>query len=271
MRRIRVIVVLGTVLSIVSVFAISGTASASGGLTNYSIQTTNYTVSPGPTQSETPICPVGTVPLGGGFYNSVGAVDNFWSYPTATNGWTVGLGDLYGSDAEGIASAECATAPEGWETPFNSTPTVSGIPASVSVKCPAGDRVLGGGGTGPLSSSFPVKTGTTYSWQVTVNNPNGSTLYAQAVCGKKISGYKLVQSKAVSNPAGAVSFVSVSCPKLRTGQTDIMGGGISSSSNSPAVNITSDGPSSTTEWRPGEYNTSAASSTLTGYAICALT
>ena len=81
----------------------------------------------------------------------------------------------------------------------------------------------------------------------------------------KVPGYTRVNSAVISNPPGAQSAGTVSCPS----GTVVLGGGAFTSSSTPGQQeINTSYPSSITTWQVFVDNTSAASLNFTVYAIC---
>ena len=130
--------------------------AASSSLANYSVQDgTLVEVPAGGEAHATVTCPGGTVSLGGGaMMQSAGtktydAMDA--SAPFGTSGWRAYLGSSGAQATQGLAAVACATEPAGWAQAASAYVT---NPASretpVSVTCPAGTKVLGGG---PFNSS----------------------------------------------------------------------------------------------------------------------
>jgi hypothetical protein len=144
----------------------------------------------------------------------------------------------------------------------------SGQQTTENEPCPAGTFVLGGGedaadgSGGAVNSSYPADNG----WQVRVDNTSGlaDTFTVYAVCSPEPSGYEVVASDRVTNPAGAHSKLGASCPA----GTNVLGGGGSSSSASMSVDLDDSYPDGGS-WKIAMNNDSGSSAEATAYAICA--
>jgi hypothetical protein len=128
--------------------------AASSSLANYSIQYGDLVTVPADSEAQGIVtCPSGTVSLGGGAasegkrtYQAMAA-----SAPYGTNGWRTYLASAGSQSTEGQAAVVCATEPAGWaqvSSAYVSNP--AGKATAVTVNCPAGTKVLGGG---PFNSS----------------------------------------------------------------------------------------------------------------------
>jgi hypothetical protein len=169
--------------------------AASGSLTDYSVQYSAEVTVPADGQAQAVvICPSGTVSLGGGAENvgteTSDAMDA--SAPYGTNGWRSYLSSASSDSTDGFAAVVCAKKPSGWKQ-VSSHYTVNpvGTATAVTVKCPGGRRVLGGG---PFNSSTDpaVNIGLTTSatnlksWHSTENNESSTSESVDewAVCAK---------------------------------------------------------------------------------------
>jgi hypothetical protein len=225
-------------------------------------------------------CPTGTVVLSGGVVQSskrLGVTVNS-SYPVNGDaGWFVLVNNTSGQDVSAEIQAICAKKPRDYtivQSGYFDNPAGAQTGA-IYAACPAGTKVLGGGGfmsngltSVNLNSSWPEERflyPPTYWWVLTVNNASASDnlVFAFAVCGKE-PGYYLAQGTNVSNPAGAQSFASVTCPP----PTTVLGGGIYSSSASTAVNIDSTYVAAN-GWNAWENNASTSNAIIFPVAICA--
>lgn len=265
-----------------------------GNLLNYSVVSAPFTANSGMQTGGTVSCPSGTVVLGGGvFISQSDLTDNVNTSSPAgtpegpsTTAWQGFIDNSSGRTTDFTVYAECATAPVGYTIVSNSADNPAGTQTDgVLATCPAGTKVLGGGGlltSGEtpvaINSSLPVSqkvgTVTTYSWRIDANNASSSDNDAMsyAVCGKKVSGYKLVHGRAVANPAGTETFASAGCPVVNGTQTVPTGGGVYSTSLSTLTNINSTYPNpvSITGWGDFENNGAGKAATITPYAVCAL-
>jgi len=224
------------------------------------------------------VCPANTVPYGGGVF--VGAtsltVNVNSSIPTGT-GWIADVNNASGSSTSFTVYAVCAKRNSWWSIVTSSAVTVNASgQARASVSCPTGAKIMGGGGfsnSGSTSvnqnSSFPVKSGSgksaTFSWFVDENNASTapSSVTAYAVCGHA-KGYTFVAGTSVSNPAGAQTEATATCPSGKVP----MGGGVFSSSGSVSVNTNTTYPLSS-GWAGFENNASTGTATVTTFAVCA--
>lgn len=134
--------------------------------------------------------------------------------------------------------------------------------------CPAGAVIWGGGVfvssislAANINSSFPSGN----AWLGDVNNASGSstTFNVYAICAKQPrTGYS-VRTASFSNPVGAQTTGSVTCPA----HSKPLGGGGFSSSGNTSVNINSDLPLGN-GWRVDMNNASTTAASLTTYVIC---
>jgi hypothetical protein len=172
--------------------------AASSSLTDYSVQYGDSVTIPADGQAQAVvICPSGTVSLGGGAENqgalTYQALDA--SAPYGTNGWRSYMSSAGSESTEGYAGVVCASEPTGWKqvnSPYKSNP--AGKVAKVSVACPGGTKVLGGG---PFNSSTDpaVTIGLTtsqsnlkgwHSWEDN-SSSTGEAVDEWAVCAKATS------------------------------------------------------------------------------------
>jgi hypothetical protein len=167
---------------------------AASSLADYSIQTgATVDVSPNSSVEATVSCPSGTVALGGGWVNEGTAVSdsNGASDPLGSNGWRA-YPAAGPSASDGYAVTPCAAQPSKWAQVSSSyvvNPVSTATP--VSVTCPKGTKVLGGGDFNDSGSSL-VNIGLTSSlsslkgWSTTENNDSSSSesVDAWAVCAK---------------------------------------------------------------------------------------
>jgi hypothetical protein len=128
--------------------------AASSSLANYSIQYSANVAIPANGEAQgIAACPSGTVSLTGGA-NVFGDTANQAmdaSAPYGTNGWRVYMSSVGPDGSTGFVRVACATEPKGWaqvSSAYKSNPADTAT--NVSVDCPAGTDVLGGG---PFKSS----------------------------------------------------------------------------------------------------------------------
>jgi hypothetical protein len=259
-----------------------------GSLQSYSVQSADSTVASGTQWGVTVTCPTGTVVVGGGVYmNGSDLSDNInTSSPVGTNAWQGFVNNSSGVSSNFTVYAVCAKAPRGYRIVHSAlvdNPTGTQT-SDIMATCPAGSKVLGGGGVlnsfdpnVALNSSFPVKskagTVTKYSWRIDANNASGGDSGATsfAICGKRVSGYRMVIGTGGLNPAGEETPAFVSCPLVNGHQTLIMGGGVESSSPSTLTSINSTYPvSNNIQWGAFENNGSGGNPTITPFVVCAL-
>jgi hypothetical protein len=225
-------------------------------------------------------CPQGTVVLSGGAYiksTSVKAGINS-SYPTenpstGAPAWYAFVNNFSGSAATFNVYAVCATQPAGYEQVTGKTVNnPAGDQDSGTVKCPAGDVILGGGASNTAGISFGMTSAypsSSTSWTAAVSNfsTRDGEFEPVAVCASPFPGYA-TESTSASDPAGVQKGIIQDCPSPSV----VLGGG-NKSSNTTNLRIemktTQPFPASGTSWKSGENNDTAANTTLTSYAICA--
>jgi len=170
------------------------------------------------------------------------------------------------------ARIAAATAPSGYTIVpgvITNAPS-SALDSGADTLCPSG-TVAWGGGVYFRGNEVPGETiGTTddagsAGWNTLVNNTSGSaqTFVVDALCAKKPTGYKVV-SASVTNPAGAQTAVSVTCPA----KTVVLSAGIYSTSDSSSVGMTSLWPASTTKVTGKMFNGSGSSASEHVEAVC---
>jgi hypothetical protein len=223
-------------------------------------------------------CPAKTVTYGGGVIvqsNSTGVNINS-SYPQST-AWAADINNATASPTTFFVYAVCAKKNASWVlVSGNSTPNAAGVQTHSTATCPAGDKILSGGGFSDTlntavneNSTYPTKSGkgqtAVYGWAVDQNN--GSTgaanVRVSAVCGHA-AGYKEVIAAATAHPARTQTGGTARCP---TGKVPL-GGGVLSSSTSTLVNVNSSVPVDV-GWTVFENNASASAATFTAFVICA--
>lgn len=258
-----------------------------GNILNYSVQSAVFSAPSKADVGGSVSCPSGTVLLGGGV-DSEGAPINT-SSPlggTSTTAWQAYVNNIFNQAIPVTVYAVCGAAPKGYAL-VSSAPidNPAGTQTTgVVVSCPSGTKVLSGGGALEssdinvnLSSSLPVKVKvgrvTHYEWRIDANNAGTGDNHAvsYAICGKKVSGYKLVKGSSVSISGGSVSGPFVECPVATGQQTLPMGGGVYSSSSNTSVALAGGFPY-TLAGSPGWYNDYqcvGVPTTLTGYVVCA--
>jgi hypothetical protein len=179
---------------------------------------------------------------------------------------------LAASSGTAQAHVVAATAPSGYKIvsgAITSAPS-SALDTGSDTLCPSG-TVAWGGGVGFEGDQVVGETiGTSDAagsagWNALVNNASGSTqtFAVDAICAKKPTGYTLVSASA-TNPAGAQTAVSATCPA----KTVVLSAGMFSTSDSSAVGMTSLWPASTTKVTGTMFNGSGSSATEHVEAVC---
>jgi len=151
----------------------------------------------------------------------------------------------------------------------------------VTVYCPSGKHVIGGGGeaTAPsvgydavgLVGSFPeIFEGqtTSYGWVANARNFSGepTSVTVWAVCATTPQGYEVVQTPTLQVPGDQP--VTAACPAGKAvlgGGGEIQGDGSSLTSSFPRATT----PGQPTQWVVAGHNRSNSSVGVVGYAMCA--
>ena len=215
---------------------------------------------------------VARVPLGGGVYISstdLSANINS-SYPSGRD-WVADVNNASGFDTAFSVWAVCGKAPKGYTVVSATFPNPAGGQSyNITVTCPTGTKVLGGGGISSsldlavnINSSIPQDNG----WAIAMNNESTSSesFNIYAVCAKVFyrTAYSIVTGAHVTNTAGTETSWYVPCP---AGESAVGGGGLSSST-STAVNMNSSWPSHG-GWEVSENNATYVDELLTPYVVC---
>jgi hypothetical protein len=130
--------------------------AAASSLTDYSVQYGALVTVPADGEAQATVtCPSGTVSLGGGTDMETTGTETYdamdASAPYGTNGWRTYMSSAGSDSTSGLAAVVCATEPSGWaQVSSDYVNNPAGKTTNVTVKCPAGTRVLGGG---PFNSS----------------------------------------------------------------------------------------------------------------------
>ena len=226
------------------------------------------------------LCPAKTVVYGGGVYsNSLSTAVNInSSYPTMT-AWDADVNNASASATTFSVFAVCAKQNASWAIVGGTqVPAPAGVQTRATATCPAGDKILSGGGFSNSmntlvneNSTFPTKTGkglsAVYGWAVDQNNGNASDsdVRVWAVCGHAV-GYKEVIGITVTSGAGMQTPGTVGCPAPKVP----LGGGMLSNSASTLSNINTSFPSTSDQsWAVFEDNATPGTVTFTPYVICA--
>jgi hypothetical protein len=218
-------------------------------------------------------CPTGTKPLGGGVgvASSDLAVNINSTYPNGTAGWAVDVNNGSSSATGFAVYAVCAKKPAGYSVVTAQVTNPAASQTTATATCPSGAKVLGGGGySSSLSISVNLNTtipGSPTSWRADQNNATGNTVTvkAYAICGKNVTGWKLVTGASTTNPASSETLSTVGCP----GGRSVLGGGAYSDSSNTAINVNTTYPQSSTTWASYENNASSSVATTKSVAICA--
>ncbi len=223
-------------------------------------------------------CPAKTVTYGGGVIVSSNstAVSINSSYPQSTS-WSVDVNNATASPTTFTVYVVCAKKNASWAlVSGNLTANPTTAQTRATATCPAGDKILSGGGFSDSlntsvneNSTFPTKSGkgqtAVYGWAIDQNNGSAgaANVRAWAVCGHA-TGYKEIIATAFANPAGAQSGGTARCPTPKVP----LGGGVLSSSGSTLVNLNSSVPVDV-GWTVFENNASTGPATFNAYVICA--
>jgi hypothetical protein len=214
------------------------------------------------------VCPLGTVPLGGGVLAGTGLTLNS-SYPTA-GGWLGRVNNRLDHEIGFVVEAICAKKPRKYAVVRIAASGPGTAETSASVACPAASVL--GGGVWIASASTAVNIVSTYpankGWRVEVSNAEviPAPFVVYAICGKE-RGYVLAQSQPVPNPPGAVTRAKAVCPAPTV---PVGGGGVSSAGGiSVVMETTASSDSGGPGWVAYELNRSVATSTITAWAVCA--
>jgi len=147
-------------------------------------------------------------------------------------------------------------------------PSPNGSESRGIVSCPTGTVPLGGGAIAQspsiranVSSSFP--SGRTWVGDVKNGSGTATTFQVEVICAKRPKGYRQVESRIVSNPAGTQSKAVATCP---SGTMPLGGGGFTSSEGTDA-NMNGTAPKGRT-WVVRENNEGTTDATIGAVAVC---
>jgi hypothetical protein len=253
----------------------SADLAAATGIAGYTIVNSGTLSSPAGAQVHgQATCPVGRFLVGGGAAIAslaTGANVND-SYPVSGT-WEADVNNATSSDTTFTVYAICAKQPHAYTiaqaTGFDNPPDLQ---AGGTVACPATLVPTGGGvySTSLLTSvnvnsTYPLATHPGKGWHVDENNGSGLDFQfnVQTVCTNHLRNYKIVVASGYSNPAGAQSRGTATCPVGLP-----VGGGVYSSSGSPAVNVNVSAPEGN-QWVVYQNNASGLDASFNVYAICA--
>jgi hypothetical protein len=173
--------------------------------------------------------------------------------------------------AVGVAPAAAATQQLGNYTVVDSsiTSVAKGADAQATATCPAGTRPIGGGSTlwsngatfdprlGRIMQSRPTANGWLARYRYTGDDVR--SFQAVVICASGVANYE-TQTTTHTVAAGARAGWSISC----SGGKQLLSGGFSGPDGAWA---TSSGPSADA-WYTAVRNTTAATATITSYAVC---
>jgi len=166
-------------------------------------------------------------------------------------------------------SAPARSKPAGHAIVTKSFAANAGVESGGHVRCPKGTVPIGGGvfvNTSPdlrvnVSASGPF--GPIWGGAVKNSSTIGSTFRVTAVCTKRPQGYRVVESRIVSNPAGTQTKAVATCP---TGTKPLGGGGFTSSEGTD-TNMNGTAPKGRT-WIVRENNAGTTDATIGAVAVC---
>ncbi len=215
------------------------------------------------TGNTTVACPSGSVIVSGGFAAATGL--RVYHSMMDANGWRVFAKNTSGSSKLLNVYAICL---------HNSGGTVTqafyqgeGVPndiAHLSVACPAGSVVTGGGWV--IGSNNPIEiynsTMVENGWQIYVNNSGGGSplINVYAICLSGVSGTTTQVSNSGPVPANDIGNVVTACPAGST----ITGGGFATNLGVTIYNTSMEGNG----WQNYARNSLGSQKLLNTYAIC---
>ena len=205
------------------------------------------------------------------------------SYPMSDGvSWGAHVNNTSTSDATFTVWAVCAKPKRGY-VQVESAAVANGAHHQDTglAQCPVGTKVLGGGARSlsaaattslnqDMNSSYPTTDGSTYGWQVAMNNGGSSSLSFNVwvICSNysvSKTGYFLLRADPLVNHAGTQMSIGATCPS----GLSILGGGVYSSATSTNVNINSTYPATSTTWQNVENNADSSDHALAPAMICA--
>ncbi len=220
-------------------------------------------------------CPAKTVPTGGGVYiSSLSTAANVNSSYPLPDGWNGDVNNTSGSATTFLVYAICVKRNAFWTIvaePFTNT---ANHQDSAIARCPAGTKVLGGGGfsssssTGSVESrAVPFKAGTSSGYDVVMNNDDSfdHAATAYAVCGHS-AGWQLIRGAAVTAPPGSQTLAAVSCPSPKVP----LGGGLDTTATGTlGLDLDTSYPALGGGWSGYENNRTAVPASILAIVICA--
>jgi len=242
----------------------------------YAIVDSAFTAGGGTQTTGSVTCPANTVVYGGGDAANGGLGTNLGSsHPTSDGVWAVAINNRIPGPEGFDVWAVCAHMPKGYtQVASRVVDDPAASQAQAVATCPAGLKVLGGGGSSNsistmvnMNTSIPkfLPNSKRYAWQVNMNNATADEIAfrAWAVCGK-VPGFALQKGSVVANGAGSATEATVACPL----GTVPLGGGVRSNSTSTAVNIFSTWPYAG-GWLTLENNADSVDHTARAFVTCA--
>ena len=218
-------------------------------------------------------CPAGTVVWGGGVsfngFPGAGLTVNT-SSPNGSGGWEGWVNNTGATTAQFVAYAICADKPAGYKIVSREVGSPPGTQSHATATCPSPDVLLGGGALSTadqaavvLTSAWPM-TSAKFTGYLDNGTASAANIIADAVCGHKPAGYKIV-SDSHSVPQGGLLEDGPGCP---TG-TSALDGGAQVPSHVPSVQIVDSANQGAVGWFIALRNTGRSAEQADGYVICA--
>lgn len=166
-------------------------------------------------------------------------------------------------------AATARTAPAGYKIVSKQFTATAGSESNGAVPCPKATVPIGGSvfaDSSPelrvnVSGSFPF--GGFWAGEVTNSSTTSTTFEVVAVCANRPTGYKVVHSASVANPALAQSQAATTCPA----GTMPLGGGGAPASSSTDITMNGTAPSGSS-WIVRQNNTGATPTSFEAVAVC---
>jgi hypothetical protein len=224
---------------------------------------TNISIAPGAIGSTNATCPAGTVVVSGGFATNPEV--HVYTQMKSGNAWIVYAKSNSGASRILNVYANCLTYP-GTATSVvsNSGTMAAGVKSHLTVDCPAGSVVTGGGFTGKADGGLLTYNSSQNGngWQVWNSSTAGSgvliNIYAVCLTGAPVTTTQVTQSLTI--PAGANKGESAACPAGRI----MVGGGWAMQDDLEAYSSFW----STNKWYGYAHNSGGADRIMFVYGIC---
>lgn len=190
-------------------------------------------------------CPSGMLATGGGeSNNSAGGVVLHNSVALDDgSGWQVTVTNSSAGVATFKVYAVCFSGLTGYQLQAGKTLVPAGGAGGVSAVCPAGQQVLGGGGSSDTLNNdvvtYPNSVSNGWWFGMHNNDSVARTANAQAVCGNGIVGRQEVVSSYFNVGPGGVGSADISCP---SGKHVVSGGGFGGGGGSGDMILTDSYP-----------------------------